>query len=520
MNFNRLRSQYHALSSQFIVADATGLILESDERIVPAQKGQSIKDIHGVIESSWDTISELLIDEEYYLPCVSAHVDDELLYFDFVFRPVSENEQRYLTVTVMDLTPQYLQILAVVQEKNQSNILNELLRSQSKMEALERELLAKQNEELERIQELKNEFLATMTHEIRTPLNAILGLTHIMIDEGPRTDQLDTLETIRFSGENLLGLISDILDFSKIEANKIELENVVFDLNKLCHALVQGAAIRAEAKGITCDLQLHQVPDFIEADSVRISQIINNLLTNAVKFTESGGVTLAVELVSQEAKVARLLFQVTDTGIGIPYDRQEDIFNKFTQAEVSTTRKYGGTGLGLAISKRLVELMGSSIQLESHPGKGSTFSFTLTVPVHQSPASTKMKDNRVKIEDLNLKILVVEDNTVNQLVARKILERWNIQVQMASNGSEALELLQTATYNIVLMDLLMPEMDGYETTRKIRQELKNQTPIIALTASSTSSVRKATEEAGMNGFVSKPFKPKALQEAILNQIPL
>ena len=521
MKFELLKSKYLGLNSQFLLADAAGKVLYADNEMLSVRPGQPLEAVHWALESSWHQMMELAVGQEIFLPCISALINENKAYLDIVVKCVEEEQQRLYAITLIDLTEQYGQVQAVVQEKNQSNILNELLRSKNRAEALEKELLNQQKNELERIQDLKNEFLATMTHEIRTPLNAILGLTHILLSEEPRQDQAETLEIIRFSGENLLGLISDILDFSKIEANKIELENTAFDLQKLCHSLIEGARVKANEKSIFCEVEAEGMPDYVLGDPVRLSQVVNNLLANAIKFTETGGVRLVVKGASGATPgTCELHFQVIDTGIGIPLHRQQDVFEKFTQAEVSTTRKYGGTGLGLAITKRLLELMGSQISLVSAPGEGSTFSFKVTLQVAEAPANADHKQRKQDIQELGLKVLVVEDNTVNQLVARKILEKWGVQVVLANDGFQAIERIKGEDFDLVLMDLLMPGLDGYQTTEKIRAELgKTDLPIIALTASSTSSVRVATQKAGMNGFVSKPFKPESLQAALLEHAP-
>lgn len=518
MNFRDLKEKYHALSSQFVVALESGEILHSDEMLLPVKDLGHITEIHHVVESMWEHLQDLALGKELFFPCITALIHGKSRYCDFAFQRIEEDSKRLFSLTIMDLTPQYEEIQKVVQEKNQSNILNELLRTRARTEALEKELLNKQKEQLERVQELKNEFLATMTHEIRTPLNAILGLTHILLDEDPRTDQVDALETVKFSGENLLGLISDILDFSKIEANKIELEKVTFELEKLGESIIQANRVKGEAKGLKVLTSFDNVPPYVIGDPVRISQVLNNLLSNAVKFTDKGEVKLAIKTLATTETDATICLTISDTGIGIPYDRQKDVFEKFTQAEVSTTRHYGGTGLGLAITKQLVDLMGSKIELESHPNEGTAFQFTITLPLGIAPENRQKETHKEDLMALGLKILVVEDNAVNQLVARKILQKWNIDVHLADNGHLAIEKMKSDTFDLVLMDLLMPEMDGYQTTRLIRDELGDKTPIIALTASSTTSVRTASEEAGMNGFISKPFKPEVLQKIILESI--
>ena len=378
-------------------------------------------------------------------------------------------------------------------------------------------------ESAEAATEAKAQFLSMMSHEIRTPLNAVIGMTHLLLQENPREDQLENLKTLRFSGENLLVLINDILDFSKIEAGKITLENVPFSLKEIGHGIHNSLGYKAKEKGIDFELHLDpNLPEQFMGDPVRISQILTNLSGNAVKFAEKGKVTLAIRVVERSDKETELRFEVSDTGIGIPEEKRASIFESFTQARSDTTRKYGGTGLGLAITKRLLELMESDIHLESKESQGSTFSFPLTLPIATGQSPTKLDvdvlDESVRGSLKAVKLLLVEDNPVNQLVATKFLKRWKIESDIANNGKEAVEMIKSMTYHVVLMDLQMPEMDGYEASRTIRSMESGyfqEVPIIALTASAMQDVRNKVMAAGMTDFVTKPFNPVELYRKIV-----
>lgn len=369
----------------------------------------------------------------------------------------------------------------------------------------------------------KANFLSTMSHEIRTPMNAVLGFTTILL-QNAREDQIEHLKLIKYSGDNLLVLINDILDFSKIEAGKIDFEKVDFNIKELIYN-IQGALLeKARNKGILLKVRLDdKLPEMVMGDPVRLGQILTNLASNAVKFTETGKVIISASVVSQskESKCMNIVFEVKDTGIGIPKDKQEFIFESFTQASSETSRKYGGTGLGLAISKRLIELQGSSIQLDSEPGKGSSFSFHLDMDI-STPylvTNTYVDANESKQPNIQektlkgLRILIVDDNKINVLLVKQFFKLWNIESDKAENGLIAVEKVQQKDYDLILMDLQMPVMDGYDATRAIRKlkgDKYKALPIIALTASAVGDVKAEVLKSGMNDYISKPFNPETL----------
>ncbi|MBA0884864.1 PAS domain-containing hybrid sensor histidine kinase/response regulator [Flavobacterium undicola] len=368
----------------------------------------------------------------------------------------------------------------------------------------------------------KANFLSTMSHEIRTPMNAVLGFTTILL-QNAREDQIEHLKLIKYSGDNLLVLINDILDFSKIEAGKIDFEKVDFNIKELIYN-IQGALLeKARNKGILLKVRLDdKLPEMVMGDSVRLGQILTNLASNAVKFTETGKVIISASVVSQskESNSMNIVFEVNDTGIGIPKDKQEFIFESFTQASSETSRKYGGTGLGLAISKRLIELQGSSIQLDSELGKGSSFSFHLNMGISATylvtPTYVEANESNQLIVQKTLKglrILIVDDNKINVLLVKQFFKLWNIESDKAENGLIAVEKVKQKDYDLVLMDLQMPVMDGYDATRAIRKLKGNKyqaLPIIALTASAVGDVKADVLKSGMNDYISKPFNPETL----------
>ena len=364
----------------------------------------------------------------------------------------------------------------------------------------------------------KDEFLSTISHEIRTPINAVLGISHLLLIEEPKEEQLENLNALMYSSEHLLSLVNNILDFNKIASGSLELEETDFNLEQILNGLQSIFHNEAKEKNISFVIKKDlSLPKMVMGDSTRVSQVLTNLINNAIKFTEEGRVTLDVDVINETADSYLIEFVITDTGIGIPEDKKDKIFKSFAQANSDTTRKYGGSGLGLAICKQLIEIMGSYLNLESQVNKGSKFSFFLNFK--KSTNINICKDNNLSnILDIenqdNLKgtkILVAEDNKINIMVIKKFLTTWQVAYDFAENGIAALNKATDNEYDIVLMDLEMPIMNGFDATKAIRETKKNkQTPIYALSASNSIDTKSKIKKYGMNGLICKPFNPPEL----------
>ena len=381
---------------------------------------------------------------------------------------------------------------------------------------VELELISAKEKALQ-LNRAKDMFIGVMSHEIRTPLNAVIGMSHLLIDDNPLESQKESLNILKFSAENLMTLINDVLDFTKIETGNIELEKANVNLRDMVKSITNSMQYKATEKGIYLNSNIDaNLPQLVIADSARLVQVLLNLTGNAVKFTDTGGVTIDLKVLEESNKNIRIRFAVTDSGIGIAQNKLSTIFESFKQAEADTTRKYGGTGLGLAISKRLVELHDSRINVDSVLGQGSTFWFIITL--NRADNLNSSSNNKMEL-GLRLNVLVVDDNQINRILVNKVLKKWGTTVDFAENGQEAVNKIETnMNYDVVLMDVHMPIMGGLEATQIIRAKPETyfqQLPIVALTASMLSNEVNQMTQSGMNDFILKPFEPKTLYDKLL-----
>ncbi|HAG17354.1 MAG TPA: hypothetical protein DCG69_12675 [Bacteroidales bacterium] len=440
-----------------------------------------------------------------------------LIYYDRLMKNGRLSGIRGITVDITDLK-QIQERLIESQEK---------LSIQNRSYELLNQELIKTNIELTAAKELaeyaekaQSDFLSTMSHEIRTPMNAVVGLTNILLAENPHENQIANLKTLKFSSQNLLNIINDILDFNKLESGNAIIEHIDFNIKEVVDGIYFAMKPLANEKEIGLDFYIDEaIPQSLVGDSTRLVQILNNLVSNCIKFTLKGEVSVRIDKIKENEKDIWVKFEVSDTGIGIKKKNLTRIFEAFKQAENNTARVYGGTGLGLPIVKKMLELQNSQIFVKSKFGVGSKFYFELKYRIGEN-FEKNMSLNINDIEDDTLKdisVLVVEDNKINQIVVKQFLERWGCKPVFADNGLFALEKIKTEVFDVILMDLQMPEMDGYQATRMIRK-LKNKNlqslPIIALSASALKEIMEKTKKIGMNGFVMKPFVPIHLFNAI------
>jgi PAS domain S-box-containing protein len=371
----------------------------------------------------------------------------------------------------------------------------------------------------------KDIFLANMSHEIRTPLNAIIGFNEILSKSGLTSDQQKKVAIIQTASRTLSVIINDILDLSKLESGKLELDVKPFQPEQICKQVIHLQSSTARNKGVKLFFSYdNDIPETLLGDDVRLTQILINLISNAIKFTEKGHVELKVKEVLRQGNQSEIAFRITDTGIGIPKDRIKKIFRRFTQAESYTTRLYGGTGLGLSIVKSLIKLHNGKLSVKSNEGLGSVFSFSIRFEVYEGvPFSADQPGDGDEMQEeilRNTRMLIVEDNEHNQMLACSYLERYGLQLELASNGRQALEILKEKEFDLILMDIQMPLLDGISTAIRIRNELRLDTPVIACSAHAMASERRKCLESGMNDYITKPYSEAILLGVIRKFIPL
>ncbi len=491
------------------------------DQLMPGKKGHEfLINVHQISPATYT----ILLTGQSGIEAITEAVNNANLY-RYIAKPWEGND---LLLTIKEAVKGFYQDKQL-EEQNKL-----LYRHNNELERLVMERthqLQEAKDTAERAVKIKHRFMANMSHEIRTPMNAIVGMTRLVLSKDPKPEQIRYLNAIKMSADNLLVIINDILDFSKIEAGKVTLEKIDFNIRELMQGIFDMLCAKAEEKELKLIVETDDaVPQMIKGDPTKVNQVLVNLVGNAIKFTEKGSVSIMASLQKTDNRKPAIIFDVVDTGIGIASEYISTLFESFTQAGSDITRKFGGTGLGLTISRQLANLMGGDIFISSEQGKGSTFSAVMVFDEStvQAPEKVTQKIDTKELERLkNLKILLVEDNEFNRMVAEDTLSDIlpGIEVLIAINGQDALEQLKTSLFDIVLMDIQMPVMDGLTATRLIRNSLpkpSSNVKIIAMTANVMQEDVHEYYETGMDAYVSKPFNPTELLQkmsSVINEIP-
>lgn len=447
------------------------------------------------------------------------HNDPDIVYFPVIFVSAIYKEEQYIIKGIETGAVDFISkpIVPVVLQGKVRVFLD--LFEQKKLLEISNSELKIAKEKAEKKDLLKSLFLATMSHEIRTPMNGIIGVSELLKQTPLNQDQIDLVNIMSISGNNLLMIINDILDISKIEAGQIKLEHNHFDLHNIASEIISLLNVKAKEQGNKLALNINKnVPQYVTGDAMRLKQVLINLTNNAIKFTKNGKVRINISYIGEHNNKHKIKFKIIDTGIGIPDSDKDKLFKLFSQVNQTTQREHGGTGLGLAISKSLVEMMDGEIGVDSKPGVGSTFWFNVIFDKSED-VDVVNHDNTVsqKKSITSLNVLLVEDNLINQKVAIGIIKQLGHNIEVAGNGEIGVEMYKTNHYDVVLMDIQMPVMDGFIAAREIREwehdEKKPAVHIIALTANALKEDKEKCFEIGMNDFLSKPFKIKDIERA-------
>jgi PAS domain S-box-containing protein len=491
-----------SLDGVFIMFTQSNIVASCNQRALDLFEAKEHREIEGTHIDNW-------FDEEHIKQFNSI---------EEAVAGVTQNWQGELSFTTKNgkTFPAYVSVASFHYKETKYIKISILDISNVKMTEFE---LMKAKENAEAAAKVKTRFLSNMSHELRTPLNGIIGASNLLLQEDHLPDQEAHLDILKYSSEHMMVLINDILDYNKIEAGKLELANSPVNIKQFVNRVATQFAGQVTAKGLRFVTDIDDRVNLeLMTDETRLNQVLSNLLSNAIKFTHAGNITLAVRQIFASSTTATLQFIVRDSGIGIPANKHKEIFDSFTQADVNTTRKYGGTGLGLSITKKLINKFNSELMLESEEGKGSTFHFTVEWPINEN---RKLYINEERTKQLSslagTHVLLAEDNPVNLAVAKRFLQKWGVTVTEAVNGREAVDKFRQGLFDLLLIDLEMPEMDGATALREIRK-IDSNVPILAFTAAVYDNIHADLIQKGFTDFIHKPFRPEDLHSKISLQV--
>lgn len=491
-----------SLDGVFIMYTQSNIVASCNQRALDMFEASEHREIEGTHIENW-------FDEEHIKQFNSI---------EQAVTGITQNWQGELTFTTKTgkTFPAYVSVTSFLYKENKYIKISILDIANVKMTEFE---LMKSKEKAEAAAKVKTRFLSNMSHELRTPLNGIIGASNLLLQEEHLPSQQPHLDILKYSSEHMMVLINDILDYNKIDAGKLELASAPVNMKAFAQRVATQFSGQVTAKGLQFVTDIDDRLDLeLMSDETRLNQILSNLLSNAIKFTHQGTITMAVRKIYASSTKATLQFIVRDTGIGIPANKHKEIFESFTQADVNTTRKYGGTGLGLSITKQLINKFNSELMLESEPGKGSTFHFTVELPINENRKLYINEERTKQLSSLDgVQVLLAEDNPVNLAVAKRFLSKWGITVTEASNGREAVEKFRPGFFDLLLIDLEMPEMDGASALREIRK-MDQQVPIMAFTAAVYDNIQADLLQKGFTDFIHKPFRPEDLHSKISMQV--
>lgn len=509
--------------SQYVIFDDAGYVQDSCQTLFSIPPAVSLFDVIPFMEAMRDVFIQLAIEADISFLCIKTDLLGREGYYNFFLKRSAENELKWF---VYDLTEFYTYLQPRQQEKNDEAIAGEYLRLQQRASALEKNLLQYQNEELQRIEQMKTAFFSQVSHEMRTPLNSIVGLSHLLAKQADPS-VMNSVEALKTTAQHLSAIVNDVLDWGKLENNVIEIHNESFLIRSLIQNIVQSFLENCREKGITLAVNVaDNVPVCLIGDTTRINQILYNILGNAIKFTHQGGIKLLVDIPSDEAtsgegllrkaeqqdhKIARIRFLISDTGIGMSEEEKKRIANPYVQANDQVHRRYGGTGLGLSIVQKLVERLGGTWTIESQPGKGTNVTVHLPLPVGTLPTQ-KDEEHLSPFQHIR-KVLVAEDDPVNRKVLTQLLNQWQLQTTVVENGKQALEHIIAHSYDLLILDHQMPEMDGAAVLQALPLAQQN-IPVLILSGDTTQLVLPQ-RESGAILVLAKPVLPQVLQEKIM-----